>query len=75
MMLQELLDRWNEIQKWRSENQAGGNEQDWVAEELNILEALRILGCKEIPGTTPEIQFLISDRHKRLGDLLKKRNG
>jgi len=71
-MLQELLDRWNEIQKLRSENQ-GGNEQDWIAEELNILEALRILGCRRIAEV--DVQYLISERHKRMGDLLRKRNG
>jgi len=71
MMFQELYDRWVEIQKQRSETT--GSEQERVAEELNILEALRLLDCKAIPGETSDIQDLIKDRHRKLEDLLRKR--
>jgi hypothetical protein len=71
MMLQELYDRWNEIQKLRSGSE--GSERDLLSEELNLLEAMRILGCKAIPGETSGIQVLISERHKRMEEALRKR--
>jgi hypothetical protein len=75
MMLQELYDRWTEIQKQKIQNQTAGSTQDCVAEELNILEALRICGCKAIPGETTNVQVLINDRHKKLEEVLRKRYG
>lgn len=71
MTLHELFDRWNEIQKLRSGNQ--GSEQDWLSEELNLLEAMRLLGCIAIPGEPSNIHALISDRHRRLEAVLRKR--
>jgi len=71
MMLQELFDRWNEIQKLRSGNE--GREQDWLSEELNLLEAMRLLDCRAIPDEPSNIQALISDRHRRLEAILRKR--
>lgn len=67
-MLQELFDRWAEIQK-----QYGGNETDRIAEELNILEALRISGCAEIPGEKSDVRTLLSDRHRKMEEALRKR--
>jgi hypothetical protein len=72
MMLQELYDRWIEIQKQKIGDQTGESGQDLISEELNILEALRLCGCKAVPGETADIQVLISDRHKRLQELLRK---
>jgi len=73
MMLHELFDRWNEIQKQRSGNE--GSEQDFLSEELNLLEAMRLLDSKAIPGEPSNIQALIIDRHHRLEVFLRKRNG
>lgn len=68
MMLQELFDRWTEIQKLHD-----GNDTDRIAEELNILEALRITGCAEIPGEKSDIRSLLNDRHRKMEDALRKR--
>ena len=72
-MGQELYERWGEIQKLNSGNQTAGNALDRLEEELNLLEALRIQGCKTIPGETSNIQALIDDRHRRMDEVLRKR--
>jgi hypothetical protein len=72
-MLQELFDRWVELQKPNSETQSIGSQQDRIAEELNILEALRLLNCKAIPGETSDIHSLIKDRHRQMEETLRKR--
>jgi len=75
MTLQELYDRWTEIQKQSSEGKMATNTPERVSEELNILEALRIVGCRSIPGETSDVQVLISERNKQLEEILHKRNG
>ena len=72
MTLQELYDRWAEIQKQKSGGQTGGGAQDIISEELNILEALRLCDCKAIPGETADVQVLINERHKQLEEVLRK---
>jgi hypothetical protein len=75
MMLQELYERWAEIQKEDSEGKMAANRPERISEELNILEALRISGCKVIPGETSGVQVLIDKRYKQLEEILRKRNG
>ena len=74
MMLQELYQKWNEIQK-----QFGGSKkcsmaeaQERIYEELNILEALRLLNCRTIPGETSDVQVLIAERHRQMEEILQK---
>ena len=73
-MMQELYDRWNEIQK-----QYGGEGdqtleqiQERLSHELNVLEALRLVGCTRIPGEKLDVLSLISDRDKRLEDVVMR---
>jgi hypothetical protein len=73
MTLQELFDKWTEIRKQNSGNHTAGNEQERIAEELNVLEALRIHGCTTIPGETSDIKSLINDRHRQMEAVLRKR--
>jgi hypothetical protein len=75
MMLQELYDRWTEIQKQYSEGKMEANTPERISEELNILEALRIFGGKAIPGEISDVQVLIDKRYRQLEEILRKRNG
>jgi len=75
MILQELYDRWTEIQKRYCESKTAESAKERIGEELNILEALRIYGGKEIPGETSDVQVLISDRHKKWDEVLRGSKG
>jgi hypothetical protein len=72
MMLQELYDRWTDIQKRNSESRITESASERIEEELNILEALRIFGGKDIPGETSDVKVLISDRHKKWDEVLRE---
>jgi hypothetical protein len=75
MMLQELYDRWTDIQKRYGESQTTESPPERIEEELNILEALRIFGGKAIPGETADVQVLITERHKKWDEVLRERKG
>ncbi len=73
-MMQELYGRWAEIQKQFNTpgNHTDGEIQDRLSEELNILEALRLLGRKTIPGEELDIEALLADRHRRLQEIIAR---
>ena len=73
VILHELYDRWDEIQKRNREGPSAGSEQDRIAEELNILEALRLLNCKAIPGEDLSVDTLLRERHKQMEQASRKR--
>jgi len=72
-MLQELYDRWAEIQKQKIGKPTTVSDEERIEKELNLLEALRIQGCKVVPGETSDIRALISDRHRQMDEALRMR--
>jgi hypothetical protein len=72
-MMQQLFDRWTEIQKqYGATNPIGGQIQDRLSDELNVLEALRLVGCTRIPGEAADVQSLINDRHQKLQEIVAR---
>ena len=68
--MEELFTKWSEIQmRPRQGISTVGSVQQRIAEELQVLEALRKAGCAQIPGEAFDIQFLIQDRHRLLREM------
>ena len=68
--MNKLFTKWSEIQKQpRQGRETVDSVKERVAEELQVLGALRAAGWSQIPGEAFDVQFLINDRHRLLREM------